>query len=65
MKGRQRRETVIIKGLERIVPPEVTFRDFASLAKRKVWTPEYPDWLYKHHKTLPNHRGIIVFLSEN
>jgi len=27
----QRRETVIIKGIERIVPPEVTFRDFASL----------------------------------
>ncbi len=41
MKGRQRRETVIINGIERIVPPEVTFRDFASLAKRKGWTPEY------------------------
>ena len=42
MKGKeQRRETVIINGIERIVPPEVTFSDFASLAKRKSWTPEY------------------------
>ncbi len=42
MKGKeQRRETVIINGIERIVPPEVTFRDFASLVKRKGWTPEY------------------------
>jgi len=37
----RRGETVIIKGIERIVPPEVTFRDFASLAKRKGWTAEF------------------------
>jgi len=42
MKGkRQGVETVIINGIKRIVHPEVTFRDFASLAKHKGWTAEF------------------------
>ena len=32
--------TVIINGHVRIVPLEVTFRDFAELAKRRGWTPQ-------------------------
>ena len=40
MKGKGQ-ETVIINGIVSIVPPEVTFKDFASLAKRKGWTPEF------------------------
>ena len=30
----------MINGVLRVVPPEVTFRDFANLAKRNNWTPE-------------------------
>ncbi len=44
MKGkgpRQERETVMINGVIRVVPPEVTFRDFSALAKRRGWTPEF------------------------
>ncbi len=44
MKGkgsRQERETVMINGVLRVVPPEVTFRDFSTLAKRRGWTPEF------------------------
>lgn len=44
MKGkgpRQERETVMINGIRHIVPREVIFKDFASLAKRRDWTPEF------------------------
>ncbi len=34
-------ETVMVNGINRLVPREVTFRDFAALAKRRGWTPEY------------------------
>ena len=34
-------ETVIVSGVRRIVPPGVTFRDFATLAKRRGWTAEF------------------------
>ncbi len=41
-KSRQSKcETVIVNGVRRIVPPEVTFRDFAALAKRRGWTPQF------------------------
>jgi len=39
--NKQERETVIINGVRCIVPKEVTFRDFAALAKRRGWTPEF------------------------
>ena len=35
------RDTVFINGIRRVVPREVTFRDFASLAKKREWTPEF------------------------
>ena len=35
------RDTVFINGLRRVVPREVTFRDFASLVKKREWTPEF------------------------
>jgi len=44
MKGkgqRQEREIIMLNGVSRVVPREVTFRDFAALAKRKGWTAEF------------------------
>ncbi len=42
MKGKgQEREIVIIGGIKRIVPPEVSFKDFGALAKRRGWTAEF------------------------
>jgi len=44
MKGkgpRQEREIVMINGVRRVVLPEITFRDFSALAKRRGWTPEF------------------------
>ncbi|MEE9611332.1 MAG: hypothetical protein V3W19_08770 [Desulfatiglandales bacterium] len=44
MKGkesRQEREIIMVKGVRRVVPPEVTFRDFSALAKRRNWTAEF------------------------
>ncbi len=38
---RQERETVMVNGVLRVVPPEVSFRDFSALAKRRGWTPEF------------------------
>lgn len=38
---RQVRETIMANGILRVVPPEVTFRDFSALAKRRGWTPEF------------------------
>ena len=35
------RDTLFFNGIRRVVPREVTFRDFAALAKRRGWTPEY------------------------
>ncbi len=37
----QERETIVVNGGKRIVPREVTFKDFAALAKRRGWTPEF------------------------
>ena len=37
----QERETIVVNGVKRIVPREVTFKDFAALAKRRGWTPEF------------------------
>ena len=38
---RQERETVMINGVRRVVPPEVTFRDFSVLAQRRSWTAQF------------------------
>jgi len=35
------RDSIIISGVRRAVPLGVTFRDFAALAKRRGWTPEF------------------------
>jgi len=35
------RDTLFFNGIRRVVRGEVTFRDFASLAKRREWTPEF------------------------
>ena len=34
-------ETVMINGINRLVPRVVTFRDFAALAKRRGWTIDF------------------------
>jgi len=38
---KQKRDTIMLNGIRHVVSREVTFRDFASLAKRRAWTPEF------------------------
>jgi len=38
---RQEREIVMINGVRRVVPPEVSFKDFGVLAQRRGWTAEF------------------------
>ncbi len=35
------RDIIFLNGIKHIVPVEVSFRDFAVLAKRRNWTPEF------------------------
>jgi len=34
-------EHVVLDGIDQAVPVEVAFRDFASLAQRRDWTPQF------------------------
>ncbi len=37
----QEREIIMVNGVRRVVPPEVSFKDFGALAKRRGWTAEF------------------------